>query len=137
MLPVFHVRAKAEGMQSGHNPNLFEKYQPNSVEFAMGTSGTQSMTWNAGLCQYKQSYSTFHITTVLRSSVHMVESCCSSKDGQDQRLPVAHGQVHTEVLEPAHTHTHIDAHGQREGVLAEAECVCPLQGRGKEREQKS
>lgn len=34
-------------------------------------------------------------------------------------------------------HTHIGAHGQRRGVLAEAECVCPLQGRRKEREQKS
>lgn len=34
-------------------------------------------------------------------------------------------------------HTHIDAHGQRRGVLAEAECVCPLQGRRKERGQKS
>lgn len=34
-------------------------------------------------------------------------------------------------------HTHTGAHGQRRGVLAEAECVCPLQGRRKEREQKS
>jgi len=32
---------------------------------------------------------------------------------------------------------HLDTHKQKRGVLAEAQCVCPLRGRAKEREQKS
>lgn len=101
-------------------------------------SKVEIISCNAGRCQCKQSCSTFkyyNCSIIQPFCIHMAKSGCSSKGKQDQRLLAAHGQVHT--YKSLCVHTHIDAHGQRRGVLAEAECVCPLQGRREEREQKS
>lgn len=67
---------------------------------------------------------------ILPFFVHMAMSSCSNKGKQDQRLAAAHGRVHTS--RPLCMHT-LDVHG----ALAEAQCVCSLQGREKEKEQKS